>query len=158
FPPRRGEGLEMDPAPTEVARLLALHRTGDPAARDALLGRYRDWLHLLARMQLARRPQPQLDASDVVQQALLDACRAPPQVRGDTEAELLAWLRQVLARALGHEVRRYAGTAQRDPAREVSLEQQLAESSRRLGQVLAAEQSSPSQRAERHEQELRLAE
>jgi RNA polymerase sigma-70 factor (ECF subfamily) len=148
----------MEPAPTEVVRLLAAYRTGDAAARDALLGRYRDWLHLLARLQLARRLQGKFDASDVVQQALLEAYRALPLFRGGTEGELLAWLRQVLAHVLAHEVRRYAGTAQRDAAREVSLEQELAESSRRLGAMLAAEQSSPSQQAERHEQELRLAE
>ena len=37
-------------------------------------------------------------------------CRALPQFRGETEPELRAWLRQVLARVLAHEVRRYRGT------------------------------------------------
>jgi RNA polymerase sigma-70 factor (ECF subfamily) len=39
----------------------------------------------------------------------------------------------------------------------VSLEQALAQSSQRLGEVLAASGSSPSQQAARHEQEVRLA-
>jgi RNA polymerase sigma-70 factor (ECF subfamily) len=141
-----------------VPHLLDAVRQGDKAAAGALLERYGAWLRLLARMQTGRRFQGRFDASDVAQQALLKAYRALPQFRGTTEAELLAWLRQVLAHALAHEVRRHGGTEQRDLSREVSLEQALAESSRRLGAVLAADQSSPSQQAERHEQEVRLAE
>jgi RNA polymerase sigma-70 factor (ECF subfamily) len=121
------------------------------------LERYRDWLLLLARLQLDRRLQAKVAASDVVQITLLEAGRAFPQFRGGSEAELLAWLRGILAHVLAHEVRRYAGTQQRDPRREVSLEQELAESSARLGGVLAAEQTSPSEAAARHEQSLALA-
>jgi RNA polymerase sigma-70 factor (ECF subfamily) len=121
------------------------------------LERYRAWLHLLARLQLARRLQGKVDASDVVQQALLEAVRALPQFRGTGEADVLAWLRGILAHVLAREARRYAGTQQRDVAREVSLEQELAESSRRLGDVLAAEQTSPSEAAARREQSVLLA-
>jgi RNA polymerase sigma-70 factor (ECF subfamily) len=150
--------MEAGKPDTSVARLLDALRRGDQAAAGALLQRYDAWLRLLARMQTDRRFQGRFDASDVAQQALLEAYRALPQFRGSTEAELLAWLRQVLAHALAHEMRRHAGTEQRDLSREVSLEQELAESSRRLGAVLAAEQSSPSQQAEQREQEVRLAE
>jgi RNA polymerase sigma-70 factor (ECF subfamily) len=123
---------------------------------DSLL-RYEPWLKLLARMQIDTRFQGKFSASDIVQQTLLEACRDLPQFRGQTEAELLAWLRQILAHVLAHEVRRYRGTQQRDIDREVSLEAALAQSSQRLGDMLAASGSSPSMKAERHEQELRLA-
>jgi RNA polymerase sigma-70 factor (ECF subfamily) len=136
---------------------LEAARRGDALALDALLQRYRPWLLVLAQVQLGRRLPAKCDASDVVQQALLDACQGLPQFRGSTEVELCAWLRQVLARALGHELRRYAGTQQREVGREVPLEQDLVESSRRLGTFLAAPDSSPSQQAVRHEQELHLA-
>jgi RNA polymerase sigma-70 factor (ECF subfamily) len=89
---------------------------------------------------------------------MLEACRALPQFRGRTEAELAAWLRQILAHVLAHEIRRYRGTQQRDLDRELSLDQEMDQSSRRLGEVLAASGSSPSQQAERHEQEILLAE
>src|SRR5262249_51687098 len=112
-----------------VPAWLDAARRGDAAALDALVRRYRPWLQVLAQAQLGRRLPGKCDASDLVQQALLDACRGLPDFRGTTEAEVCAWLRQVLARALGHELRRYAGTQQRDVGREVSLERDLAESS-----------------------------
>ena len=118
---------------------------------------YRSWLTLLARMQVEGRYQAKFDASDVVQQTMLEAVRAWPDFRGRSEAERAAWLRQILARVLLHEIRRFAGTRRRDLGREVSLEQALDESSYRLGMALAAPGSSPSERLDRHEQELRLA-
>ena len=129
--------------------------SGPPAAER--LARYRGWLHLLARLQLDRGLAVKCDPSDLVQQTLLEAVRALPQFRGRTEAELAAWLRQILAHVLAHEVRRYRGTRQRDLAREVSLEEALARSSQRLAEVLAAPGSSPSEQAARHEQEVLLA-
>lgn len=131
---------------------------GDRAALENLVTHYRPWLLVLAQARLGGRLATKCDASDIVQQALLDACHGLPQFRGSTAGELAAWLRQVLARSLGHELRRYGATQQRDLAREVSLEQQLAESSLRLAGVLAAPDSSPSEHAMRHEQELQLAE
>ena len=123
-----------------------------------MLQRYRPWRHLLARMEIDGRLGAKLDASDVVQQTMLEAVRALPQYRGKTEAEMLAWLRQVLAHVLGHEIRRYRGTQQRDLGREVSLEQSLAQSATRLRDMMVAPGTSPSGRAVRHEQEVLLAE
>jgi RNA polymerase sigma-70 factor (ECF subfamily) len=140
-----------------IERWLDAARHGDATALDEFARRYRPWMQLLAQIQLGQRLRGKCDASDVVQLALIDACRGLPEFRGTTEAELTAWLRQVLARALGHEMRRYHGTDQRDLAREVSLEDALVQSSLRLEAMLAAPQSSPSAQAERHEQELRLA-
>jgi RNA polymerase sigma-70 factor (ECF subfamily) len=122
------------------------------------LERYRSWLGLLARIHVEGRYRTKFDPSDVVQQTMLEAVRAWPDFRGRTEAERGAWLRQILARVLLHEIRRYAGTKRRDLGREVSLEQTLADSSLRLGAVLAASGSSPSAHLDRQEQELRLAE
>jgi len=148
----------MSDSSATLARLLDALRRGEPAAQAEVLVRYQPWLRILARLQLDRRFQGKFDASDIVQLTMLEACRAFPQFRGTTEAELTAWLRQVLARVLAHEVRRYQGTRQRDVDREVSFEQALADSSQRLGDMLAASGSSPSQQAARHEQELILAE
>ena len=142
---------------TEIRRLIVAFRSGDVTAGDALLRRYEPWLKLLARVQLESRFHAKFDPADVVQQAMLEAVRALPQFRGGSEGEFIAWLRQILAHALAREIRRYAGTAKRDLAREVALEQELAESSQQLGDRLAATGTSPSQRVIKHEQALLLA-
>lgn len=138
--------------------MVAAFRCGDLDAGNELLKRYRPWLRLLAQLQIDPQLHRRFDASDIVQQTMLEATRDFPQFRGNTEAELTAWLRQILAHALGHELNRHRGAARRNVSREVSIEQQLAESSQQLQAVLVSADSSPSDRAEKHEQELLLAE
>jgi RNA polymerase sigma-70 factor (ECF subfamily) len=120
------------------------------------LDRYREYLSLLARAQLSPRLQSKLSPSDVVQQALLKAHEKRGQFRGQSEAEWAAWLRQILVNTLAEAVRGF-GRQQRDVAVERSLEAAVADSSARLERWLAADQSSPSQRAIRQEELLRLA-
>lgn len=148
----------MNSTPDDLSALLPAFRAGDAAAGDALLRRFEPWLKLMARLQLESRFHAKFDPSDVVQQAMIEALRAAPQFRGTTERELVAWLRQILTHALAHEIRRYAGTAKRDLAREVSLDQELTQSSQRLGDMLAATGTSPSQQAVKREQSVLLAE
>jgi RNA polymerase sigma-70 factor (ECF subfamily) len=88
---------------------------------------------------------------------LLEAHRDLAQFRGRTVAEQAAWLRQVLARNLANIVRDLRRD-KRDVAREQPLQVALDESAARLEAWLVAEQSSPSQQAERHERAVRLAE
>lgn len=66
-----------------------------------------------------------------------------------------AWLRQILARNLAHGVRDF-GREKRNINRERSLEEAVNASSARLEAWLAAEQSLPSQKAQRNEQVLQL--
>lgn len=117
---------------------------------------YRPYLRLLARLQLHRRLQAKVDASDIVQQTMLNAHQARAGFRGTTDAERAAWLRQILARNLAHAARDFTRD-KRDCSREQSLQQSLDQSSARLEAFLAADQSSPSQRAVRNENVLRLA-
>lgn len=137
--------------------LLDHARRGDAPAQGDLLRRFEPWLRLLARVQLESRFAAKFDASDVVQQTLLEAVRAFPKFHGSTEAELTAWLRQILAHALAHEMRRYHGTAKRDITQEISLEAELAQSSQRLGSLLAESGPSPSQQVARRELDVLLA-
>lgn len=117
---------------------------------------YREYLHMLARLHLDPRLQGKLDASDVVQQTLLKAHHKLEQFRGQSEEELLGWLRQILANDLAGAVRKFRAEA-RDLRKERSLEQGLDESAARVEGWLAANQSSPSQQVMRHERLVLLA-
>jgi RNA polymerase sigma-70 factor (ECF subfamily) len=120
------------------------------------LEQFRSYLRLLADVQLDRRLRAKEDASDVVQLTLLEAHRDLADFRGSTEAELLAWIKTIMARKVLNLARHY--NAQKcNVRRELSLSQQLDASSARLDRFLAAEQSSPSQRAVQSEQAQQLA-
>jgi RNA polymerase sigma-70 factor, ECF subfamily len=128
---------------------------GDGELQGRPLETYRDYLLLLARIQLNAGLQAKLDPSDVVQQTLLKAHQNWGQFRGSSEAELAAWLRAILARHLANVARKF------DPwlgGRERSLEAALERSSARLESWLAAEDTSASEKCERQEQLLRMAE
>jgi RNA polymerase sigma-70 factor (ECF subfamily) len=90
---------------------------------------------------------------------LLEAHRDLAGFQGQSENELLAWLRRILAHNLYNEARRFAAQ-QRDAAREVSIDQLHAgveHSSVALGRGLAADTPTPSQDATRREDAVRLA-
>jgi RNA polymerase sigma-70 factor (ECF subfamily) len=137
--------------------LLGLARAGSAAALGQLWELYRNYLGLLARLQIGRRLQGKVDAEDLVQDTFLEAQRHFAEFRGTVEAELVCWLRQILAGLLGNLVRRYVGTQRRDVRLERELADELDQSSRVLDQSLAAPQSTPSQRAARREQAVLLA-
>src|SRR5437867_5793619 len=124
-------------------------------ARGRSTEQYRDYLHLLARLQLGPRLAGQLDPSDVVQQALLKAHQKQHQFRGQSEEERAAWLRAILATTLADAVRRLGGK-RGEPKQPLLVA--LDESSSRLEAWLADQQPTPSEQAARHEQILRLAE
>jgi RNA polymerase sigma-70 factor (ECF subfamily) len=138
-------------------RLLLLARAGNEDALGQLLEMYRNYLALAARLQISRRLQSKVDAADLVQDTFLKAHRCFDQFRGTTQAELLGWLRQILAMNVANLLRHYYGTQGRD----VRLEQELADEMGRSSQAwsigLAAEQSTPSQRAARREEAVLLA-
>ena len=117
------------------------------------LERYRDYLRLLARLQLDPRLQAKLDPSDVVQQTLLKAHKNLGQFRGQTDAELAGWLRRILANTLADAARSY----RMELAAGQSLERSLADSSARLEAWLVARDESPPGQMRRHEQTLAVA-
>jgi RNA polymerase sigma-70 factor (ECF subfamily) len=89
---------------------------GDDRLPEELLPRCREYLCLLARCRQGPRLQAKLDASDLVQQTLLKAHEKKDQFWGCSQAELMGWLRQVLANELTAALRKF-GTEARPGSR-----------------------------------------
>lgn len=121
--------------------------------RDDLV-RYGDYLRLLARLHLDARLHRKLDPSDVVQQTLLKAHQNADQFRGQSQGEMAAWLRRILANTMTDLLRKH----KYELAGPAPLEQSIEQSSARLEAWLHAEQSSPSEQAMRQENLIQLAE
>ena len=116
----------------EAPELLQQARGGDAGAWGRLLESYTPYLTLLARVQIGRRLQGKVDPVDVVQETFLDAHRQSGNFRGTSEAELVTWLRRILAGQLALMMRRYLGTQGRDVNLERELGAQLDQSSQDL--------------------------
>jgi RNA polymerase sigma-70 factor, ECF subfamily len=137
--------------------LVQRARAGDREAIAELLLLYRNYLRLLARIHIDVNLQSKADPSDLVQETCLLAARDLPQFRGETEAEFVAWLRQILTNAGAALIRTYKGTQTRDLRRERHLHRQFEQSSIALGRLIAAPNSSPSRIASRRESAVILA-
>ena len=137
--------------------LLGDARAGDGAAAGRLLERYSTYLTLLARAQIGRGLRSKVDPADIVQQTFLEAHRRVPQFRGNSEGELLGWLRRILAGQISATVRRYVGAKGRDVTLERELEAELDQSSQAMDGGLVAGLSTPSQQASRREQAVLVA-
>jgi RNA polymerase sigma-70 factor (ECF subfamily) len=119
---------------TAVANLLLRAQLGDPVAQNRLFELSRRYLVRLARVKLRRQLQSKVDASDVVQKALLEAHQGLKDFRGKTRQEWLAWLRRILEHNQADVVREYCATDKRRVSREVPL-QAGSESGPLIGQL-----------------------
>ena len=138
-------------------QLLHHARAGNPAALGGLFELYRNYLYLLARLQIGRRLQGKVDPADIVQEAFLKAHSSFGQFRGTTEEELIGWLRKILSSKLVDLLRQYYGAKARDVRLERDLAAEMDRSSRFLDRALVARSSSPSRQAVRREQAVLLA-
>lgn len=115
----------------------------------------RGYLLVLARLRLPTWLRSKVDTSDVVQQSLLQAHSNADQQRIQTPDGRRAWLRQILANVIADTARRFTADA-RDVGREQVILRGLDESSARLDALIAADQSSPSQWADRLDELVKL--
>jgi RNA polymerase sigma-70 factor (ECF subfamily) len=95
-----------------------------------------------------------VDASDLVQQTMLEAYRGFPQFDGGTEGEWLAWLRKILSHNTQDFIRRMR-TEKRGGAREVPL--QGGDDSQGFFHDPASPDETPSQMLSGREREIALA-
>jgi RNA polymerase sigma-70 factor (ECF subfamily) len=100
---------------------LVAARAGSAEALGEALEACRGYLLQIAGHELGPDLQAKAGASDLVQQTFLEAQRDFGGFHGDTEAELLAWLRRLLLNNLANFARDYRETAKRQVRREVEL-------------------------------------
>ncbi|MCA9200818.1 MAG: sigma-70 family RNA polymerase sigma factor [Planctomycetales bacterium] len=149
------------PSPDETNRLIQQARSGCQDSLEQLLIQYQNYLRLMATLNLERQFQGKFSASDVVQATCIRVQNGIRDFAGSNERELMAWLRKILASQIASEIRRYT-TQARDIQLERRLATQVDQSSAMLGgfvagEVVAAEQETPSQTASRRERAVILA-
>ncbi|MEO1527567.1 MAG: sigma-70 family RNA polymerase sigma factor [Planctomycetota bacterium] len=127
------------------------------ASDPAIVAQYEPYLRMLARTRMRQAYQAKIGASDLVQQAMLQAVQGFDGFRGSTEGELLAWLRKILAHHLCH-LDRDLHRDKRDIRREQSMEQKLTASSMRLEGLLAGDGPTPSQNVAFGESVIQISE
>lgn len=125
---------------------------------DWSIGPLRPWLKMLAERQLPAGLKGKVDASDIVQQAFIDAWRGRKDFRGSTHAERLAWLRVILTRVIIRNDRDLLKTAKRGDGREKVLQAAIDQTSMCIDNLAVGDGPGPGSLAERAEQSLKLAE
>jgi RNA polymerase sigma-70 factor (ECF subfamily) len=149
--------MNTNPSGLDPQELLGQARAGDATALGSVLGVYRKYLAVLAHMQISRRLRGKADASDLVQETMLEAYRHFPNFRGTTEAEFMGWLRSILAGLIANHVRRYLGTKRRDVRLERTLATEMSNTSGVMTRDLAASINSPSEQVLHREAAVQLA-
>src|SRR5262249_7601934 len=107
-------------------------------------------------LHLDQRLQRRFGASDLAQKTMLNAHVKKGECRAPTDAGRIKWLHTILLNQLRDQID-HEEAAGRNFKLEQALPEVVAESSSRIDRWLADNQSSPSEQAVRHEQELRLA-
>jgi RNA polymerase sigma-70 factor (ECF subfamily) len=131
----------------EYKILLDRARDGQDDCLGQLLDWYRNYLHVVARTQIDLHLSVRASPSDVVQETFLRAARQFQTFRGDSEGELLAWLRRILARSIVNAYAHHVRSKKRDVRRDRPIRlttTSFDESSRRVDSALAASGTSPS--------------
>jgi RNA polymerase sigma-70 factor (subfamily 1) len=102
----------------ESAALSRARGAGDRALVEQLLGQHRDYLRRVAQVRMDGRLARRVDASDVVQEAQMEAFRRIDDFLSNPQVPLKIWLRQLLIDRLLMAQRQHLGAARRAVARE----------------------------------------
>jgi RNA polymerase sigma-70 factor (ECF subfamily) len=101
--------------------------------------------------RLDARLKSRIDPSDVVQESLITAHAQMNDYLADRPIDFYPWLRQIALNRLVDATRRHLGARRRSVSREISLRTKLPDESAEQLYRIAAPDSGPSQRAQKHE-------
>jgi RNA polymerase sigma-70 factor (ECF subfamily) len=148
----------MENDPSDTLQLVERLRKGDRQALTDLFQRHRDRLRRMVEARMDPRLRGRVDASDVLQDAFLDASAHLDTLLRDSGLSAFLWLRLVVGQRLSIYHRRHLGTKMRDVGQEVSLYRDPLPqaSSAALASMLLGRLTSPSRAAIRAEQVLQV--
>lgn len=147
----------MWPSTDQTQTLLANARAGDGAAVNALLDRHRESLRRLVRLRIDRKLAARIDASDVVQDVLLEASRRLSEYLRDPVMPFHLWLRGIARDRIIDMHRRHRAAEKRSVDKEQRLQAHFGDrSSIELAGVLKDPELTPAAAALKKELELQF--
>src|SRR5207248_575886 len=147
----------MWPDSAQTQELIEQARAGKPGAVDDLLARHREPVRRMIGLRLDRGIAARVDASDVVQEVLLEASRRLGDYLRDPAMPFHLWLRHIARDHLIDAHRRHRGAKRRSVDREQSLRPVMADqSSVDLAAELIDRELTPATAALRHELQNRF--
>lgn len=131
-----------------------------PHELSEVFAQHRDRLRRMVRLRMDRRLQGRVDASDVIQEAYVEATQRYDDYRQKPEVSPFIWLRFLTGQKLIQLQRRHLGTRARDANREVSIYRGAMPeaTSAALAAQLIGKQTSPTQAVARAETKMRVQE
>src|SRR5262249_26633733 len=112
--------VEMALDDSALKELNARVIRGDASALGSLLECYRPRLRMMVRLRMDRFLQTRVDASDVLQEAFLEASSRLSEFIRNPAVPFYLWLRTITGQQLLAAYRRHCGTQGRDARREIS--------------------------------------
>jgi len=142
----------------ETQGLLNRLRAGDQDVLAVLFARHRDALRRMINLRLDRRLHGRVSASDVLQEAYVDAIKRVPHFFENPEMPFVVWLRWIAGQRLVEVHRQHLGARMRDASLEISLQRgyPASASSNSMAASLAGGLTSPSLAAIRGEMMVQL--
>lgn len=130
----------------------------DDIAWGQLLDSFRPRLRAMIELRMHSMIRGRVDASDIIQEAMMDASQRLPEFLDNPSVPFFVWLRVLTGQRLAAAHRRNLGTKARDASREISIFRQpyAAATSAAIASQLIGQLTSPSNLAIQEEQRLRL--
>jgi len=149
----------MDPAEGVLAERIRLAAAGDREAMEELMAAHRLRLRQMVAVRLDGRMASRIDASDVVQESLMEATRRLPEYLEQPEVPFFVWLRQLAWQRLAQLYRFHFKAQRRSVEREVAEIPVSDESMLLFADRLAASGMAPSRHLRRREtqEQVRVA-
>lgn len=149
----------MWPESSRTQELIQQAQRGDAGAVDELLARHREPVRRMIGLRLDRAVQPRVDASDVVQDVLLEASKRLAEYLRDPAMPFHLWLRCLAQDRVIDAHRRHRKAQRRTVDKEKRLHKEWADrSSMELAAQLIDRELTPATAALRHELEGRFQE